>query len=103
MVAAPAERRHRQVTPAVPVEVRGLDVRHPRPATERSRRERPAFAAPEPHNSTAVVVGRQKTAEVAHQEVENAITVEIDRLDVRRIRQAGNLHERRCPLYGFAL
>ena len=42
-----------------------------------------------------MVVGWQKRPEVADQQVEHAITIEIDGLDVRRIRQPCDFHERR--------
>ena len=59
--AAPAERRDRQIEPAVPVEIRGLDVRHPRPPPERGRDVGPVLAPAQPMDRAAVVVGRQRT------------------------------------------
>ena len=68
---------------------------------ERHRHVGPILAPAKRHNSTAVVVGWQNPPEVADQEVEYTITIEIDRLDVRRIRQPCDFHEGRLLFVRF--
>ena len=79
---APPEGRDCQINPAVTVEVGALDVRHARPTFETERRERTVLASAEPDDGTVTLIGRQEPAEVADQEIEDAIAVEVDGCDV---------------------
>src|SRR3954447_15957987 len=74
----PAECRDGQIEPAVGVEVRALDVRYARPTLETEGGKRTVFASAEPDHGAVTLIGWQELAEVADQEVEVAIAIEID-------------------------
>ena len=86
--APPSEGRHRKVAPAVAVEVGGLHIRDTRPAVQAHLPVRPVLAAAQPHHGSFAVIRWQEPPEIADEEVADPVTIQIDRLDVGRVRNA---------------
>jgi hypothetical protein len=58
----------------------------------------PVFPSAKPDDGATLMIGRQKAAQVTDQEVDNAVGIDVGRLDARRIRQPRDFHERRLLL-----
>jgi hypothetical protein len=79
---APSEGRDREVVLAVSVEIRGFDVRHPGPAVEPRRAELAAAEPAQPDHGPFVVIGGEELAQIADEEVLDAVAVDVGDRDV---------------------
>ena len=84
-----------QIEVAVAVEIGGLDVRDTRQTADRRGCEPALAQSPQPDHRTLVVIARQELAEVGHEQVLDAVAIEIDDLAARRIRQLCDRREAR--------
>ena len=84
-----------EIVAAVAVEVSGFDIGDARPSVEPEGAELAVGESAQPDDRALVVIGREELAEIADEQILDAVLVDIGEGDVSRVRNAGDVRQRR--------
>ena len=90
---SPPEGGDREIDLAVAVEIRGIDAGNPGPAIEPERAELPLRQTAHPDDRPFGVIGGKELPHLGHQQILDAVLVDVRHRDVGRVRDAGDLRQ----------